>query len=248
MAEYMAAIGDDDDDEDEEEFQPGEDDDEDDEEEDFEDEDEEEVTLWSGKLAPTEKKQLSYKGKTSEGDVFDYSTSEAVELDLSNPSNPKMQSFVLKGQHSDYGKELHLNLTKRNSTAIGKKSHDEEVKDDNHVITYMVHGRGDGFELYGQVDSSDSQLECQYRPEATNAVTAAVAVAAKVPDDDEDVDVDENGVEYEELIALHQDAGLDVAELRKRYRSSAENDHGKDKKRVKSAPETSDDEDDDIGF
>jgi hypothetical protein len=87
---------------------------------------------------------------------------------------------------------------------------------------------------------------------------AAAAAAHRVDDDDED-DEDEDyddaddEVDYEELIALHEDAGLPVDALRKRYHSGAavqeQEDNGK--KKAKPTPKSTgddDDDDDDYGF
>ena len=63
---------------------------------------------------------------------------------------------------------------------------------------------------------------------ATAAPTAAASPAAAAArmggnrDDDEDDDETEGAVDYDELIALHEDAGLSVDTLRKRYRDSGD--------------------------
>jgi hypothetical protein len=86
---------------------------------------------------------------------------------------------------------------------------------------------------------------------AASKPAAAAAAAHRVDDDDDDEDEDyddaDDEVDYEELIALHEDAGLPVDALRKRYHSGAatveEEDNGK--KKAKPTPKSGDDDDDD---
>ena len=115
---------------------------------------------------------------------------------------------------------------------------------------YGVFGKGPGFEFYGEANPhtmhESSGLECQYRRtnrKAPPAAAAAAVSAAAVPaDDDVENDVDE-GVDYDELIALHQDAGMPVADLKKRYAAGAAT-KPPPAKRGKSA----DDSDEEYGF
>ena len=86
---------------------------------------------------------------------------------------------------------------------------------------------------------------------AKSSPAAAVAVARKRTrggdDDDEDSVDNEDGVEYQELIDLHDDAGLSTEELRRRYYGGGGNGDSKkapaSNKRAK--PDDDDDEDDD---
>jgi hypothetical protein len=87
---------------------------------------------------------------------------------------------------------------------------------------------------------------------AAAASKPAAASAHRVDDDDdedEDYDDADDEVDYEELIALHEDAGLPVDALRKRYHSGAggvvqeQEDSGK--KKAKPTPKSTDDDDDD---
>jgi hypothetical protein len=93
---------------------------------------------------------------------------------------------------------------------------------------------------------------------SSKPAAAAAASAHRVDDDDED-DEDEDyddaddEVDYEELIALHEDAGLPVDALRKRYHSGAvqeqqDNEKKKAKPTPKSCEDDDDDDDDDYGF
>jgi hypothetical protein len=84
---------------------------------------------------------------------------------------------------------------------------------------------------------------------------AAAAAAHRVDDDDEDEDEDyddaDDEVDYEELIALHEDAGLPVDTLRKRYHSGAatiEEQEDNGKKKAKPTPKSGDDDDDDSDY
>lgn len=124
---------------------------------------------------------------------------------------------------------------------------------------YSVFGKGTdssgAFEFFGSLHPSDARhhaipLECQKRqvlkkPVATTAEAAAVAAASN-DDEDDDNDADEEEVDYDELIALHQDAGLSLADLRKRYHATSspddDEDQGERKKKKKTQEEESDDE------
>ena len=136
-------------------------------------------------------------------------------------------------------------------------------------LCYRVYGRqmdtakGEILEFkgsYSPTGSKEASLVCQVRivqskpPVATGASASAAkpvaAAAARVAnDDDDDGDDDDDaddGVDYEELIALHADAGLPVEALRKRYRGEKGDDSTPSKK-GKPMPK-SDDDDDDYGF
>ena len=70
-------------------------------------------------------------------------------------------------------------------------------------------------------------------------------------DDDDDDDVDDNadqGVEFNELIGLHEDASLTPEQLRAKYYGGGDNDGkpGSISKRQKSMED--DDDDSDVGF
>lgn len=127
------------------------------------------------------------------------------------------------------------------------------------VNVYTVYGKGtDGsgsFEILGQLDPNTAEhhtipLECRKRTVST--APAAVAAAAVVDEDDDD-DADE-GLDYDELIALHEDAGMSVEDLRKRYHSAAAetgNDDDNDAKpaaKKAKTKEDSDDDDEEYGF
>ena len=121
---------------------------------------------------------------------------------------------------------------------------------------------------YHPGDGKSVALLCQARmitvSKPATAVAAATAAAAghkdEGEDDDDEDDADEN-VDYDELIALHEDAGLSVDALRKRYRDNgdttgapavteaasagAADASGKPAKKGKSSQ---DDDDDEYGF
>lgn len=115
---------------------------------------------------------------------------------------------------------------------------------------YGFFGSGDGFEFYGEYtpkggDSDD--LECKYKviKASMPAITGAAAAAASGGYDDDDVEEDaDEGVDFNELIALHEDAGMSVDQLKKRYRSGDNRKAAPAPKKVK----TDDSDDDDIGF
>jgi hypothetical protein len=89
---------------------------------------------------------------------------------------------------------------------------------------------------------------------AASKPAAAAAAAHRVDDDDEDEDEDyddaDDEVDYEELIALHEDAGLPVDALRKRYHSGAAIEEQEDngKKKAKPTLKSGDDDDDDSDY
>mmetsp|Transcript_6150 Transcript_6150/g.9015 ORF Transcript_6150/g.9015 Transcript_6150/m.9015 type:complete len:312 (-) Transcript_6150:138-1073(-) len=132
------------------------------------------------------------------------------------------------------------------------------------IVIYTVFGQGEGYELYGEWKNADIgsakesgtlSFDCRYKPLLTSP--AAVASPAARRKDDDDEDLDEEKVDYNELIALHEDAGLPVQELRKRYRNDGEENGSSDAKRTRSSsnntapaaaandPEEDDDDDDD---
>ena len=120
---------------------------------------------------------------------------------------------------------------------------------------------------YHPDDGKKLRLLCQVRTIASNvaaeavaakppppppvaAAAAAAAAAACLPDeDDEDDDFDDadDQVDYEELIALHEDAGLPVDALRKRYRGDTEG-ASESLPKKKAARKEDEDDDDDYGF
>lgn len=124
------------------------------------------------------------------------------------------------------------------------------------IVVYTVFGQGDGYELYGEwknIDISSAKesgtlsFDCRYKPFSPSATDAPAARKKE----DEDEDLDEEKVDYNELIALHEDSGLPVQELRKRYRSGGNKNGPTDAKRTRSSPAaaavttTNDQEDDD---
>eukprot|EP00545_Synedropsis_sp_CCMP1620_P012111 CAMPEP_0119007034 /NCGR_PEP_ID=MMETSP1176-20130426/2721_1 /TAXON_ID=265551 /ORGANISM="Synedropsis recta cf, Strain CCMP1620" /LENGTH=343 /DNA_ID=CAMNT_0006959093 /DNA_START=110 /DNA_END=1141 /DNA_ORIENTATION=- len=142
----------------------------------------------------------------------------------------------------------------------GKKRASKPAAAASQVFT--VFGRGPGWEIYGDFSSPSSttnngsdagsvDLVCRYQTVAAAAGAAGAGAAAAKVEDDDDVDVDE-GVDYNELIALHEDAGMPVTEVRKRYRSSDSKEVASaDAKRTKTVSDEDDDDDhddDDIGF
>ena len=157
------------------------------------------------------------------------------------------------------------------SKLSAKVAPNEELKQSSKTSTtpalgyaFTLYCQGVGFELYGEIPPGATDgvaLECRYRkvsvaPAAAKAAGAAAAAgataakAAAVSDDDDVVDADQ-GVDYNELIALHEDAGMPVAEVRKRYgRGNRSTSQDTSSKKFKTMPtDDEDDEDDeDIGF
>jgi hypothetical protein len=156
----------------------------------------------------------------------------------------------------DDGKKKAVSKTTGEDDDGKKQASSSGAAPNSQVLT--VFGRGPGWEIYGEfttptdTTTNDVELTCRYQPVAAAAgASAGTAAAAKVvDDDDEDVDVDE-GVDYNELIALHEDAGMPMGEVRKRFRSgtaAAAAANQEDAKRTKTVSDDDDDDDDDIGF
>jgi len=134
-------------------------------------------------------------------------------------------------------------------------------------ITTTIHtffGQGDGYELYGEWKNSDDAgknntkptakeendpqniitilLDCRYKLlQKQHQPAAATATAATKHEDDDDGDF-MGKVDYNELIALHEDAGLPVQEVRKRYRNTATKDDAGDNIAIKRTKSNDDDE------
>lgn len=108
--------------------------------------------------------------------------------------------------------------------------------------TYRVFGKGSdasgAFEFYGTLsggkNNSDSiPLECQKRivarPTAAVASAAAAAPTNHKEEDDNDDNVADEGVDVNELIALHEEAGMSLTELGKRL-DTGDHDGGRRKR------------------
>ena len=80
---------------------------------------------------------------------------------------------------------------------------------------------------------------------STSAARAAASASNESDEEDDEEDFDD-GVDNEELLALHQDAGLPLESLRKRYRDGAPSQESNQKLPAKKGK--SDDDDDDYGF
>jgi hypothetical protein len=129
-------------------------------------------------------------------------------------------------------------------------------------------GKSDGKAISKTTNSVPLNCQFQYALSETNSTVAAAAAAAPVvavassaaasaPDDDDDDDEADEGMGYDELIALHEDAGMDVEALKRRYqhtKNSSNDDADNDDdgkptpKKFKGAPKSDDDDDDDVGF
>ena len=143
------------------------------------------------------------------------------------------------------------------------KADPNEEKDDSKMpsLTYNVYGRqvdcskGEALEFRGSyppANGKEVSMSAQVRlvPTALAAAAAAKpapAAAARVDNDEDEDDNDDDGVDYEELIALHEDAGMSVADLKKRYQ-------GQESEKVEASPQKKgkfmpdDDDDSDYGF
>lgn len=200
-----------------------------------------------------------------------------TSADEANPS--RMRTIEMEGIMGKDNVTVDLTLTsQRNETgkseAVGKKGHDEEEDGKKPAASpskqasnslYSVFGKGrdssGAFEFYGQLDPSTAEhhtmkLECQ-KKSVSAAPAAAAAAAAPPPADDDDEDDADEGMGYDELIALHEDAGMSVEDLRKRYQSGGAADSNDDEdaddakpaaKRPRPQEESDDGDDEEYGF
>jgi hypothetical protein len=187
-----------------------------------------------------------------------------IETGSGNPTHRKMEvtwSFKDPKQHSGRNGDLPI-------PAGAKKGDDDTDNDDEEEngpsLYYKVYGRqigttkGEIIEFQGgyapNSSSSEVSLVCQVRVVASQPAAAAAALekppaaaAARVDDTDDDDEEADEQVDYDELIALHEDASLSVDALRKRYRGEPGPEASAQKKRGKQMP-NDDDEDEDYGF
>lgn len=270
-------VGEDDDD-DEEDFHPGVDDDDyDDEEYDAEDDEEGDISYLEGVLSYDNEQRIHYQGtgfhlQSSDAapwNVIDKRIkpqSDFLSIEMAGPcdvvddevstkkSTPrKIQvSFTVAEPTSD-------DLRFLNATA----DEDESEKKPSSIVQVFgseIENPGQSFEFRGIFapipDGKEVKLVCQVRSmstiQAPVAIAAAGVASARKTDDDDNIDdVDEDGVDYNELIALHEDSKLSVDALRKRYREQGQSreytngDEGNAKKPHKAKTKYGDDEDDD---
>jgi hypothetical protein len=151
------------------------------------------------------------------------------------------------------------------SPSQGKRADDDDDEEDNKkapALYYSVYGKqtdagkGESLELQGgyspTAQGNEINLVCQVRivsthpqvPAAAATPVAAARVDNEVEDDDDEAD---DGVDYDELIALHEDAGLSVEELRRKYRT-AESAESPSKRPKTQEKEQDDDDDEDYCF
>jgi hypothetical protein len=260
---------DDDEDEDEEEFlgeDEEEDEDDDDEEADFVpgDEEEEEEEEEENSLYGLLRLEGGSTGKiVYQGDGFNLTATSDITWNLLDRQvKPKEESYSVEMYGTcDVTPVLHgkpsprkLQVTFSVVDAPPTKSNDDSKLP---PIYYRVSGHeidssgGETLEFQGGYHAGDGKqvsLVCQTRlrsnepSAAAAAAPPAAAAAASRGDDDDDDDFDDD-VNYNELIALHEDAGLSVDALRKRMQEG-----GSDSKPAKRGKSTQDDDDDEDGF
>jgi hypothetical protein len=272
-----------DDDDDEEDFHPGVDDDEfEDEDYDAEEDDEEgNFAYMEGFLSYDSEQRINFTGngfhlQTSEPapwNVIDKRIkpqNDALIIEMTGPcditddessiSKPTPRKFQVTFTVADPTSD---DLRFLNATA----DEDESEKKPSSIIQVFgseIENPGITFEfrgIYAPVpDGKEVKLVCQVR--STNTIQAPVASAvagvasAKRTEDDDNIDdVDEDGVDYNELIALHEDSKLSVDALRKRYREQGQSQdtaNGDERSAKKTHADKTkygdDDDDDDVEF
>lgn len=267
----------DEDEDDEDEFIPGMDDDDEEEEEDGAI-----VPLFDGVLSIDQEKFLHYRGegfhlastKSVDYNLLDSATKPASQLytvimegpcDIESVGgNPTNRTMEMTWSVQDARQAL---LSSSQSKTAEKEEEEEEGKKAP-ALYYAVHGKqidcvkGESLELQGgyspSVQGTQASLVCQVRIipthlQVASSAAAAPVAAARVDNEDEDEDEADDGVDYEELIALHEDAGLTVEDLQKKYRSSRSTSESSPSKRQKTLEEakhepSEDDDGDDYCF
>jgi hypothetical protein len=269
-AEYEEEYEEEEEEEEEDEFLP----DYDEEEEEADDEGEEEQ--WEGTLSVTDEKKLHWKGSGfdltsaepvevnllvagSSEDKKDMIWTGPVEDDgehddssnLKKPP-PSMKTFSVTV----------LSTQEFETVLIGDDDDRDEKKSASSQL-YKVYGTeqakgtdGTKIEFVGSFSTTGSEsvpLTCLVRrvpvaaspPKASPSAAAAAAAASRPNNDDEELE-EEDVVDANELIALREEAGLSVEEIRKRY--SEQTSAGPDTKRGKYEEEGDEDDEADIGF
>lgn len=250
---------DDDDDDDEGDFVPGA-------EEEVDDEEDEVVPILDGQLSLDTERRLHYQG-----DGFHLTSSSAVTENLVSSSTTSMPVTIEMVGPCDIAVDDHRKPTPRRMQVTWSQSSPASKSDDDSKIPavyYQVHGRqvpdesaGEELEFRGGYEpvakGSSVNLVCQARIMPATAKPAAVAVAAVAAaagggdddDDDEDEDYDDadDAVDVEELIALQQDAGMSVDDLRKRYHAG-NGQNGESESSSKKPKAATGDDDDDSDF
>ena len=268
---------DNDDDEDEEaDFEPGDDDDDDDNDEFCTEEQDEPLMLHGTLSSDADGTHLTYKGNTSNGDPFSFhSCKHHLHWDPSQPINDghnttttstTTRSIPMEGG-IDTAKKSAVTLLIESSAATttaraqGKSTGESDGEDNDAKptatteaittpVVYNITATASNFSFSGTLSRS-GDLNCVYDRIYPGRTVATTAAASKSIDtDEEDVDADE-GISYDELIALHQDAGKPVELLRKRNHESSstiKEDENKRRRLKTDTTELGDDDDDDEEF
>jgi hypothetical protein len=289
MAEYLSSVqnNDDEDDDEEADFDPEDDDDDDDD----DDEAPEEPLTLEGVMTK-DGTHVRYKGRTSEGDPFTFSSTKPLHWNPALPlesvpsgdainnattttttsSTTSSRSILMEGGIGTAKKATVTFLLSHEDRPpvkkpIGKSTGESDEDDGDGELEQPSSGgqqpckvvaTASTFRLTGMLRPTTGNLLCTLVPverastttTATASTTSAAAASAKKnrnDDDDDDDDDDaaaDEGIGYDELIALHEDAAMPVEQLRKRtaYRGT---DDGDGLKKLKSAPTDEGDDDDD---
>jgi hypothetical protein len=164
-------------------------------------------------------------------DVLDYDTNEG-DRTTSNSRKPTPRTVQVTWTVAP--NTLSSSAAASNGKSRTKKSADDEKDEDDGKmpsVFYLIHGREmngmNRLEFKGgylPTDGKQLKLLTEIRTVSQTQPQPAAAAAAHIDNDDDDDninDIDDDGVDCDELIALHEDAGLSVDALRKRYRNTA---------------------------
>jgi hypothetical protein len=242
------------------------------------DDDEEDYIMLKGSFARHDG-CLLYKGrvlsetfelKSIEPKVY-WEVRQPTKTSADESTPPRTRRIEMEGSMGKDTVKVELILTVQENgnshVAVGKSSGEDDEEEDSKMAAkpsaaksanvYTVYGKGtasaENFEFLGQLDPSTAKhnsipLECRKRM-VSAAPAGAAAVATAVVDEDDEDDADEE-LDYDELIALHEDAGMSVEALRKRYAGGgAAGDNDDDAKPEAKKQKTQEEsEDDEYGF
>lgn len=242
-------------DQEEDDFVPGAEDEEDDS-DDFYEEDEDlpQEPILDGILSLDESKLLTYKGER-----FNLQGTEPLAFNILNAKEHNLPVTVtLTGVcelEDRPGKaaprKIAVTIAASAKNGGSKTSSDNDDEKDS-VNLFHISGKEESLdgaeclEFRGSFQSTTGNstgLRCHARLIQSTA-SASAAAAPRAHDALSDDELEEGVVEVDELIGLHEDAGLSVEDLRKRYHGGEESPP----KKIKIAEEDEDDEDEEYGF
>jgi hypothetical protein len=148
---------------------------------------------------------------------------------------PKKASAQLKSSkiYQLYGKEIQSSELNDNKLLELKGDYKPVNEFSTESITILV----------SHIRYVDAEIE---KISVVNSSPSTTAAASRLSNDNsDDDDYGDTGVDYDELIALHEDANIPVESVRKRLRNGTDNGNDTTPKKFKPPPSSRQDEDDD---